>query len=110
VANPAASLLPSPAASGTASEYAKPRNEAEAAKQFEALLIGQMLRTAHASDSGGGLGSGEDSSSDTMWDVSAQQFAQVLANNGGLGLARLITQGLHDREAKANSTGGAKKV
>lgn len=83
------------------SEYAKPRNEAEAARQFEALLIGQMLRTAHESGAGGALGSDEDSSAQTMWDVSAQQFAQVLANNGGLGLARLITQGLEDRETAA---------
>jgi Rod binding domain-containing protein len=93
------SVPPLPGAVGGSSEYPKPRNAAEAARQFEGLLISQMLRTAHTSGSGAGLGSGEDSSSDTMWDVSAQQFAQVLANQGGLGLARLITQGLQKREA-----------
>jgi len=77
------------------SEYAKPKNEAEAAKQFEAMLIGEMLRTAH--ESGPGLGGEEDSSGETMWDLSAQEFAQVLADKGGMGLAQLIAQGLRER-------------
>jgi Rod binding domain-containing protein len=115
VSNPAgaaASLLTSPLATTPAdpasSEYPKPRDAAEAARQFEALLIGQMLRTAHESGSDGGLGASEDSTGDTMWDVSAQQFAQVLANNGGLGLARLISQGLDRHAAEANPYGAAK--
>jgi Rod binding domain-containing protein len=70
----------------------KPKNAAEAAKQFEALLIAQMLRTAHESNAGSL--DGGDSSSDAMYDVAGQQFAQVLANNGGLGLAKMIAQGL----------------
>jgi len=73
-----------------------PKNAAEAAKQFEALLIAQMLRTAHESSSGS-LDRGEDSSGDTMFDVAGQQFAQVLANNGGLGLAKMINQGLQQK-------------
>lgn len=75
---------------------AKPKNAAEAAKQFEALMIAQMLRTAHES-SGGSLDEDNSSSADTMFDVAGQQFAQVLANNGGLGLARMITQGLEKK-------------
>jgi len=70
-----------------------PKNAAEAAKQFEAILIAQMLRTAHESSSGS-LSGEEDSSADTMFDVAGQQFAQVLANNGGLGLAKMVMQGL----------------
>jgi Rod binding domain-containing protein len=87
------------------SEYPRPRDAVEAARQFEALLIGQMLRTAHQSGSDAALGSGEDAAGDTMWDVSAQQFAQVLANNGGLGLARLIAQGLKDHANGALTQG-----
>lgn len=67
---------------------AKPKNAAEAAQQFEALLLGQMLQNVHASDDS------RDPTSDTMWDMAAQQFAQVLSKNGGLGLAKLITSGL----------------
>jgi Rod binding domain-containing protein len=74
------------AATGSAPEPPKPKTAPEAAKQFEALLLGQMLRSAHEP--------GEDPTSDTMWDVAAQRFAQVMADNGGLGLAKLIQQGL----------------
>jgi Rod binding domain-containing protein len=59
-----------------------------AAKQFEALMIAQMLRTARENTED------QDSSASTMLDVADQQFSQVLANNGGLGLAKLIIKGL----------------
>jgi Rod binding domain-containing protein len=67
-----------------------------AAKQFEALMIAQMLRTAREDTEDG------DSSSSTMLDVADQQFSQVLANNGGLGLATLIVKGLNQGQANAN--------
>jgi len=75
-----------------APEPPKPKSSAEAAKQFEALLIAQLLRNARGGS--GGLGGEEDSTSETMWDVAAQQFSQLLADRGGLGLAALITRGL----------------
>jgi Rod binding domain-containing protein len=59
-----------------------------AAKQFEALMIAQMLRTARENTEDA------DSSSSTMLDLADQQFSQVLANNGGLGLAKLVVKGL----------------
>jgi Rod binding domain-containing protein len=67
---------------------AKPKNIPEAAQQFEALLLGQMLQDVHKSEES------EDPTADTMWDMAAQQFAQVLSKNGGLGLAKLIASGL----------------
>jgi Rod binding domain-containing protein len=77
-------------------EEPKPKNVAEAAQQFEALLIGQMLRNAH--DSSAGSLEGESSSTEeTMWDLAAQQFAQLLSQKGGLGLARLVQQGLSSK-------------
>ena len=88
-----------PASAGTAAlavpNLPKPKNGAEAAKQFEGLLIAQMLRSAReASQAEGG-----DSTSETMFDVAGQQFAQVLANHGGLGLAKLIAKGLDNSMA-----------
>jgi Rod binding domain-containing protein len=65
----------------------------DAAQQFEALLIGQILRTVRESGSGW-LGSGEDPSGDCATDFAEQQFASVMAKNGGLGLADLISRGL----------------
>ena len=71
----------------------KPKNAGEAATQFEALLIAQMLRMAHES-SEGALGGEKDPTGDTMWDMAAQQFSQLMAANGGIGLAKLIKERL----------------
>ncbi len=74
-----------------------------AAKQFEALMIAQMLRTAREDTEDG------DSSSSTMLDLADQQFSQVLANNGGLGLAKLIVNGLNQGQSNANQPQSAIK-
>ena len=75
----------------------KPKSADVAAKQFESLLIGEMLRSAResmADDDGD-----SDTTKQTMLDVADQQFAQVLSNNGGLGIAQMIVHGLK-RESK----------
>jgi Rod binding domain-containing protein len=77
-----------------APEQPKPKNAAEAAKQFEALMIAQMMRSARES-----VSSGEhDSTGETMFDLAGQQFAQMLANNGGFGLAKMIAAGLKSKD------------
>jgi Rod binding domain-containing protein len=65
----------------------------DAAQQFEALLLGEMLRSERESGNGW-LGTGEDSSGDTAIDFAEQQLALTLARQGGLGLAHLISSGL----------------
>lgn len=74
----------------------KPKNAAEAAQQFEALMISQMLRSAHESGGKGFLDpdSDENATSEPLLDLADQQFAQMLANNGGFGLAKLIAKSL----------------
>jgi Rod binding domain-containing protein len=64
-----------------------------AATQFEALLIGQMLKSMHDSE-GGWLGTGDDESASSAMEYGQEMFAQSLANNGGLGLASMVAQGL----------------
>lgn len=87
----------SPALPLAATPQNKPTKMEDAAKQFEALLIGQMLRSVRES----GAGDDADSSSSTMLDIADQQFSQLLARNGGLGLAHMIVKGLQqDSEAK----------
>ena len=65
---------------------AAPRNAAEAAQQFEALLIAQLLQAAQPEDA--------DAASDTMWSVAAQQFSKVMAEQGGFGIGRMIRNSL----------------
>jgi flagellar protein FlgJ len=72
-----------------------PANARAAAEQFEALLIGQMLRAVR--ESGGWLGA-NDPSGDCATEYAEQQLAAVIAQRGGLGLADMIARGL-DREA-----------
>ena len=65
----------------------------EAAQQFEALLLGQMLHSVRESASGW-LSTGDDSAGDAATDFAEQQFAATMAQQGGLGLATLISAGL----------------
>jgi Rod binding domain-containing protein len=81
-----------PSAIGTSA----PTKVEGAAKQFEALMIAQMLRTARENTED------QDSSASTMLDVADQQFSQILSNNGGLGLAQLIVKGLNQGQQNAN--------
>jgi Rod binding domain-containing protein len=71
----------------------------DAAQQFEALLMGQILRSARQG-AAGWLSSGEDSSAECATDFAEQQFAAVLAQQGGLGLATLISKGLTAGDTK----------
>ena len=78
----------------------QPKTIHDAAQQFEALLIGQMLRSAReAGSEEGWMGTGQDSSGTSVMEFAEQQFAQVLASGGGLGLATLVTEGLSRSEA-----------
>jgi Rod binding domain-containing protein len=76
----------------------KPDKIKDAAEQFEGLMFGQLLKTARESGSSGWLGTGEnDEAGETAIDLAEQQLASVMAKGGGLGLTKLITQGLQHR-------------
>jgi Rod binding domain-containing protein len=70
-----------------------PRNIAKAASDFEALLVAQLLRSARGSDSGW-LATGDDQSSSSLLEMGEEQLAQSITAAGGLGLAKMIVQGL----------------
>ncbi|MDX2151318.1 MAG: hypothetical protein SFV54_11335 [Bryobacteraceae bacterium] len=75
-----------------------PQAVKKAADQFEALLIGQLIKSMREAGGGGGwLGSGEDQAGASMVEFAEQQFAQVLAARGGLGLGSLVVQGLESK-------------
>jgi flagellar protein FlgJ len=78
----------------TGSTDQSPGKIREAAKQFEAMLIEQMMKSARESGSGDWAGTSEDQTAEPMSELAEQQFAQLLASNGGLGLAKLVADGL----------------
>ncbi|HUD98684.1 MAG TPA: rod-binding protein [Bryobacteraceae bacterium] len=90
------------AASGALPQANAPGKIRGAAQQFEALLLGQILHSAHDADSGW-LGSGGDSSSGCATDFAEEQLASTMAQQGGLGLAKMITEGLQ-RESSTRQT------
>jgi len=68
----------------------------QAATDFEALLLAQMMKSAREA-SGGGLTADEADDSEansTMIELGEQQFAQALASSGGLGIAKMVITGL----------------
>lgn len=93
---------PAPQSSTGQSQPAKadPAKIEKAAKGFESLLIGQILKASHADGSSNWLGTDDDPSGDTATELAEEQLAQALASHGGLGLSKLITQGL-SAESKA---------
>ena len=70
-----------------------PSKTADAARQFEALLIGQMLKSMRDTE-GGWLGTGDDESAASAMEYAQEIFAQSLSANGGLGMAKLVMRGL----------------
>jgi len=69
-----------------------------AGKDFEALLIGQMMRSIRE-DGSGWMGTGEDKASDAAFGMAENEFARALSGSGrsgsgGFGLAKVIEKGL----------------
>lgn len=67
----------------------------QAATEFEALLIAQMLKSTR--ESGGGMtGDAEeqDETNSTVLELGEQQLAQSLSSSGGLGIANMVIAGL----------------
>jgi flagellar protein FlgJ len=65
----------------------------DAARQFEALLLGQMMKSMRDSE-GGWLGTDEDDAAASAMEYGQEMFAQSMASRGGLGLADLVVKGL----------------
>ncbi len=75
----------------------------KAATQFEALLMGEVLKSARESDGSGWMATDEEDAGSLLGEVSEQQLSQALAASGGLGLAKTIAAGLSKTASKADS-------
>lgn len=80
-----------------------PKRVKQAASEFEALLLSQMMKAAREGSSLSSLDGSDDSpggsSTDSVMEYAEQQFGSVLASAGGLGLARLVMTGLESKRA-----------
>ncbi|HTB18395.1 MAG TPA: hypothetical protein VK708_09770 [Bryobacteraceae bacterium] len=80
------------------------------AKQFEALMIGQMLKSARDTSGGGWLGSDDEQDDQTgslVMEMAEQGLSQAMAARGGLGIAKMVTANIEHGQAQ-NSAAPAK--
>ena len=80
-----------------------PEAIAKAASQFEAVLIGEVLKSAREADGSGWGGTDEEEAGSTLMEVSEQQISQALSSAGGFGLAKMISAGLSKSAAQSAS-------
>lgn len=73
---------------------------ANAARDFEALLIEQMLRTSRETASGS-LDGESDAARDMALEMADQQVAKLIAARGGLGMAAVVTKNVKPALAPA---------
>jgi len=89
-------ILIAPALEPKMSGRDSPAKIQKAATDFEALLLGQMLKSAREAGGGGLTGAGDDDeeANSSIVELGEQQFAQALAAGGGLGIAKMVMAGL----------------
>jgi flagellar protein FlgJ len=82
----------------------------DGARQFEAMMLEQMLKPMHFGSSPDAAGEGDpQGSNDTLSSLGTEAVARALAGGNGFGLARqIIRQVSAEHEAKASSPGGTK--
>jgi|GEM_PF-952637 len=73
-------------------QTAKMKKLEGAAKGFEALMISQMMKSVRESSGGGWLSDGDQTGEDQSMSMAEEQFAQTMANSGGLGLAKMVVK------------------
>lgn len=84
-----------------------PKRVADAARQFESLMIGQLLKSMRDSEEGGWLGTGDDQAGAQAMELAEEQVAQALAQQGGFGLARMVVSGLTKESNPQSDAPGA---
>ena len=96
--SPLSSALP-----GAPGPKDSPEKIKDAASQFEALLMGQIMKAAHEEKGDGWGGDDTDNASATAMDFANDYFARALASTGGLGLSKMIVEGLSRQNARHSS-------
>ena len=91
----AISISPLAAPGAKPNKDADPKRVLDAARQFESLLLSQMLRSMRESGSQGWMGTGEDQTGASAMELAEEQFAQALSASGGLGLAQMVEASLN---------------
>lgn len=93
---PTDSLLRLPAAADRLrTDRSEPSNRQEleqAGRDFEALLLTQLLKSAREASSGGWMGEGSGVEQSVAMELAESALARAMAADGALGLARLLAE------------------
>ncbi len=90
-----------------ASASADDKKLADTAKQFEAVMAGEILKAARSSSEGGWLSGsdGEDDQTGEMTiEMAEQGLAQGLAATGAFGIAKMVLANLHRNQPTETSS------
>jgi flagellar protein FlgJ len=82
----------------------------DTAKQFEALVVGQVLKAAREASQGGWLGGDSDETGELTLEMAEQGFAQALAARGAMGIAKLVTPMLRRAETTPASSDPSQRI
>ena len=101
-------LLPS-AADRLDLESARPgdaQDMEEAGREFEALLLTQLLKSARQASSAGWMGEGEGFTQGVAMELAETQLARAMAEGGALGLAGLLNDSHRARPVESTEPVG----
>jgi flagellar protein FlgJ len=94
--------------STTAIEGQKQAKLVDAAQQFEAAMLQELLKPMqHGQDSWGGEVKSDDSASDTISSFGTEAVAKAISKGGGFGIAKQIVSKVtleHQRNSEKNLT------
>lgn len=95
----------SPSGAQPSSTNNDPARVRDAACQFESLMIAQLMKSMHEGGKGWlSDGNDDDQAGETATQLAEEQFAQSLARQGGLGLARMVVSGLQAQTEGASAS------
>src|SRR5215470_5390906 len=83
---------------------------ADAAQQFEAMLLQELLKPMRTEDGGWGDEEKSDSASDTITSFGTEAVAKAISQNGGLGIARQVVRQVSEEHEKLKEERKSTKV
>lgn len=77
----------------------------KAAKDFESLLLGQILKSVH--EENGWLDSDDDEADSAAISLGEEQLARMMSASGGIGISKMIEKGLQANTATGSTSASA---
>ena len=91
-------------------EFQRRAKLSDAAQQFEAMLLQELLKPMRTEDGGWGDEEKSDSASDTITSFGTEAVAKAISQNGGLGIARQVVRQVSAEHEKLKEERKSTKV